>query len=70
MLMVHSKWIRVAYQPRGIVGIRAYTGGEPCGDTEGVQFCLGCFKRADVYVYCCKVILCDSSGEYLEIGYK
>ena len=50
--------------------IRANTGGEPCGDTERCSVCLGCFKRADVNVYCCIVILCDSSGEYLEIGYK
>ena len=52
------------------MGVRANTGGEPCGDTKGIQVCLGCFKRADVYVHFCKVMLCDSSGEYLEFGYN
>ena len=28
--------------------------------------CLGRLERADVKVYCHKVLLCDSSGEYLE----
>ena len=31
--------------------IRANTDGEPCGDTERYSVCLGCFKRADVYIY-------------------
>ena len=28
--------------------------------------CLGCLEREDVKIYCYKVLLCDSSGEYLE----
>ena len=27
---------------------------------------LGCLEREDVEIYCRKVLLCDSSGEYLE----
>ena len=37
---------------------------------ELLSVCIGCFKRADIYVNGCKVILCDLSGEYLEFGYK
>ena len=44
---------------RVVVGVPAKTGGEPCGDTKGESVCLGCFKRAYVYIYCCKVLLCD-----------
>ena len=47
--------------------IRANTGGEPCGDTARCAVCLGCFKRADVYIYSCVVLLCDWSGEYWKI---
>ena len=38
--------------------------------SELLSVCLGCFKRANVYLNGCKVILCDSSGENLEFGYK
>ena len=47
------------------MGVRANTGGEPCGDTERYSVCLVFLNGADVCVNCCKVILCDSSGEYL-----
>ena len=47
------------------MGVRANTGGEPCGDTERYSVCLVFLNGADVCANCCKVILCDSSGEYL-----
>ena len=43
------------------------TGGGTCGDTRHVVVCLGCLERADVKEYCHKELLCDSSGEYLEL---
>ena len=42
VFIVHSMWIRVAWQPRVVVGVRANTGGEPCGDTERYSVCLVC----------------------------
>ena len=36
----------------------------------GVQtVCLGCFKRADVYLDSAKLILCELSDKYLNLGY-
>ena len=65
MFIVHSRWIQVASQPRVVVGVRANTGGEPCGDTERYSVCLVFLNGADVCVNCCKVLLCDSSSECL-----
>ena len=39
--------------------------GEPFGDTERYSVWLVFLNEADVCVNCCKVLLCDSSGEYL-----
>ena len=39
MFIVHSRWIRVAQQPRGVVGVRPIT-GEPC-----VQFVSGASRE-------------------------
>ena len=49
------------------MGVRANTGGEPCGGTERYSVCLVFLNEADVCVNCCKVLLCDSSGEYLNL---
>ena len=44
-------------------GCSRQTSGEPCGDTERYSVCLVFLNGADVCVNCCKVLLCDSSGE-------
>ena len=31
-VMVHNRWIKVAWRPRVVVGDSRQTGGEPCGD--------------------------------------
>ena len=46
--MVHAKWIEVDWQPRVVVGIRARTGGEPCGDTWSQAVSLVVSTRTDV----------------------
>ena len=44
----------------------------PAVTQKGRQSCLGCLERerADVLIYCCKVLLCASSGEYLNSGIR
>ena len=45
------------------MGVRTKTGGEPCGDTERYSVGLVFLNGADICVNCCKVLLCDPSGE-------
>ena len=47
--------------------VPAKTGGGTCGDTRHELVCLGRLERLDVKDYCHKELLCDSSGEYLEL---
>ena len=65
-VMVHSRWIKVAYRPRVVVGDSRRTGGEPCGDREKYSVCLVFLNGADLLCDCHKVMLCKSSGEYSE----
>ena len=51
-VMVHSRWIKVAWRPRVVVGDSRRTGGEPCGDTERYSVCLVFLNGADLLCYC------------------
>ena len=75
-MVANSNW--VGHTARTLLSVMANSSGVRAvamvifrasmhGGALGSQFCLGRLERADVKDYCHKELLCDSSGEYLEL---
>ena len=71
--IVYSRWIRVALENSCRCGrSRQYWWRTLRWHERVVSLSrvLQESRRIYIYIYCCKVLLCDTSGEYLKIWYK